>query len=80
MGSLGFLFYFISLFFLDMGWTYNTVNPDAPTNAPTIVGVGVTFTTFSLIVVALRIYVRKFLINAIAIGRSSTSTRSFTSS
>jgi len=53
-----------------MGWTYNTVNPDAATNAPTMVAVGVSFSTLSLIIVCLRMYVRRFIINAVAIGMS----------
>jgi hypothetical protein len=32
-----------------MGWTYNTLNPNAETNAPTITAVGVAFTTISLV-------------------------------
>ena len=50
-----------------MGWTYNTVDPNAPTTAPTIIAVGGTFSALSLIVVCLRMYVRKFMINAVAI-------------
>jgi hypothetical protein len=102
-----------------MGWTYNTVNPNPATNAPTIVGVGVAFryvpwtirfrlsqwsyavrytlgasnlscsehgpwflkrlcsnhadmrnSILSLIFVSLRIYVRQFMIKAVAIGKS----------
>ncbi|RDW88378.1 hypothetical protein BP6252_00410 [Coleophoma cylindrospora] len=50
-----------------MGWTYNTVNPDAPTDAPKIVAVGVTFSVVSLIIVSLRLYVRVFMIKATGI-------------
>jgi len=54
-----------------MGWTYNTVNPDAATNAPTIAAVGITFTTLSLIIVCLRMYVRGWMIKAIGTGELS---------
>ncbi|RFU28978.1 hypothetical protein B7463_g7354, partial [Scytalidium lignicola] len=50
-----------------MGWTFNTANPDAETNAPTIAAVGITFTAFSFIIVCLRMYVRGFLIKAVGI-------------
>lgn len=55
-----------------MGWTYNTVNPDAKTSAPVIAAVGITFTTLSFMVVALRMYVRGWMIKAIGIGETST--------
>ena len=55
-----------------MGWTYNTLNPDAETSAPVIAAVGVTFTTVSFMVVALRMYVRGWMIKAIGIGEIST--------
>lgn len=55
-----------------MGWTYNTVNPDAKTSAPIIAAVGITFTTVSFVVVALRMYVRGWMIKAIGIGETST--------
>jgi len=48
-----------------MGWTYNTTNPDAETNAPTIAAVGITLTTLSLILIILRMYVRTKIIRAI---------------
>jgi len=51
-----------------MGWTYNTVNPDADTNAPTIAAVGITFTIISLVSVCLRMYVRLFMIKAAGAG------------
>ncbi|KAL3426781.1 integral membrane protein [Phlyctema vagabunda] len=50
-----------------MGWTFNTVNPDADTNAPTITAVGVSFSVLSLIFVCLRMYVRGFMIKAIGL-------------
>jgi hypothetical protein len=53
-----------------MGWTFNTVNPNADTNAPTIAAVGITFTTLSLIVVLLRCYVRLVLIKKFGTGTS----------
>lgn len=52
---------------VDMGWTYNTVD-DAATNAPAIAAVGITFTTLSFVVVALRMYVRGWMIKAIGAG------------
>lgn len=52
-----------------MGWTYNTANPDAETNAPTIAAVGVVFTSLSFILVALRIYVRAFMVKNLGAGR-----------
>ena len=54
-----------------MGWTYNTANPHAATNAPTIAAVGITFTTLSFIVVCLRMYVRGWMIKAIGTGELS---------
>jgi len=52
-----------------MGWTYNTVDPNADTNGPTIAAVGITFTTISLITVCLRMYVRLFMIKAAGAGK-----------
>ena len=52
-----------------MGWTYNTVNPNAETNAPTIAAVGIAFSTLSLIVLCLRMYVRFFMIKAVGMGK-----------
>jgi hypothetical protein len=54
-----------------MGWTFNTVNPDAATNAPAIAAVGITFTSVSLIIVCLRMYVRGWMIKAIGTGELS---------
>jgi hypothetical protein len=51
-----------------MGWTYNTLNPDASTNAPTIATVGVTFTAVSFLIVLLRCYVRLVLIKKVGVG------------
>ncbi|KAH8654953.1 hypothetical protein BGZ60DRAFT_568081 [Tricladium varicosporioides] len=50
-----------------MGWTYNTTDPNAATNAPTIAAIGITFTTVSLLVVCLRIYVRGWIVKALGI-------------
>ncbi|TVY40006.1 Satratoxin biosynthesis SC1 cluster protein [Lachnellula subtilissima] len=50
-----------------MGWTYNTLNPHAETDAPTIAAVGVTFTTASFIIICLRMYVRGFMIKAVGV-------------
>lgn len=72
-GSLEFFLHLSKDHLSNMGWTYNTVNPDAPTNAPTIVAVGVTFTVLAFIVVSLRMYVRKFMVNAVSFGTSATS-------
>ncbi|KAK3939575.1 hypothetical protein QBC46DRAFT_143905 [Diplogelasinospora grovesii] len=47
-----------------MGWTYNTVDPDAPTIGPQITGVAVALTLISLVSVCLRMYVRLFMIRA----------------
>lgn len=55
-----------------MGWTFNTVNPDAPTYGPTITAVGIAFTTVSLIVVCLRMYVRGCMIKALGVGKSNS--------
>jgi len=52
-----------------MGWTHNTVNPDADTNGPTIAAIGITFTTVSLLAVVLRMYVRLFMIKAAGAGK-----------
>lgn len=52
-----------------MGWTYNTVNPDAETTAPTIAAVGITLTSLSFLVVALRVYVRTFIVKAFGAGK-----------
>ena len=51
-----------------MGWTYNTANPDAETNAPTIATVGIVFTTVSFLLVVLRFYVRISLVKAFGAG------------
>jgi len=48
-----------------MGWTYNTVNPDAESKGAVITAVGCTFTALSLLVVSLRMYVRVFLVRAV---------------
>ena len=53
---------------LVMGWTYNTLNPHAETDAPTIAAVGITFTTASFIIICLRMYVRGFMIKAVGVG------------
>lgn len=53
---------------LVMGWTYNTLNPHAETDASTIAAVGIVFTTASFIIICLRMYVRGFMIKAIGAG------------
>ncbi|KAJ4302085.1 hypothetical protein N0V88_002221 [Collariella sp. IMI 366227] len=50
-----------------MGWTYNTVDPDAPTIGPLITGVATALTFLSLVTVCLRTYVRAFLIRALGV-------------
>ncbi|KAF8850705.1 hypothetical protein BDZ45DRAFT_751421 [Acephala macrosclerotiorum] len=50
-----------------MSWTYNPVDPNVATNAPTVAGVDIFFTILSLLVVSLRIYVRKCIVKAINI-------------
>ncbi|KAE8445050.1 hypothetical protein EG329_013764 [Mollisiaceae sp. DMI_Dod_QoI] len=50
-----------------MGWTYNVVDPNVATNAPTVAGVGIFFAILSLSIVCLRIYVRKCIVRAINI-------------
>ncbi|KUJ12622.1 uncharacterized protein LY89DRAFT_623821 [Mollisia scopiformis] len=50
-----------------MGWTYNVVDPNVATNAPTVAGVGITFTILSFSIVCLRLYVRKYIVKAINI-------------
>ncbi|KAH9207448.1 hypothetical protein DL95DRAFT_248702, partial [Leptodontidium sp. 2 PMI_412] len=48
-------------------WVYNVVNPDAATNAPTILGVGVFLTILSLSIVSLRFYVRSRIVRTVTI-------------
>ncbi|KAK4159145.1 hypothetical protein QBC43DRAFT_362260 [Cladorrhinum sp. PSN259] len=50
-----------------MGWTYNTVDPNAPTIGPMITGVSTALTFVSLITVCLRVYVRAGLIKAFGV-------------
>ncbi|KAG4443064.1 hypothetical protein IFR05_001460 [Cadophora sp. M221] len=50
-----------------MGWVYNSVNPDAATNSPTILGVGVFLTILSLSIVSLRLYVRARIVRTVTI-------------
>jgi len=51
-----------------MGWTYNTVNPDAVTTGPMITGVASVLTALSLVAVCLRLYVRLRMIKAPGYG------------
>lgn len=48
-----------------MGWTYNTIDPDAPTIGHQITSVAIALTILSLITVCLRTYVRAFMLKAI---------------
>ncbi|KAN0120307.1 hypothetical protein V8E51_002515 [Hyaloscypha variabilis] len=50
-----------------MGWTFNVVNPDAATNAPTIAAVGIVFTVLSALVLSLRLYVRSSIVKKISV-------------
>lgn len=52
-----------------MGWTYNTVDSDAPTMGPTITGLAVAMSVLSLTAVVLRAYVRFKLIKASGSGK-----------
>lgn len=52
-----------------MGWTFNTANPDAPTDGPQIVAVAVIMTTLALTTVILRVYVRCVMLNAFGTGK-----------
>jgi hypothetical protein len=53
-----------------MGWTYNTVDPNAPTSGPMITGVAIALTLVSLLTVCLRVYVRGFMIRAFGVGKA----------
>jgi hypothetical protein len=55
-----------------MGWTFNTINPHAPTMGRAIAAVGITFTALSLAVVLLRLYVRGCVVKAIGTGKSTS--------
>ncbi len=61
----------MSVYIAEMGWTFNVVNPDAATNAPTIAAVGIAFTVLSALVVSLRLYVRSSIVKKISIGECS---------
>jgi hypothetical protein len=52
-----------------MGWTFNTLNPDADTNAHTIAAVGITFTSIALLTVLLRCYVRLVMVKKFGAGK-----------
>ena len=54
-----------------MGWTYNVVDTNAATIAPTIAAVGIVFTVLSALIVSLRLYVRSSIVKTISIGESS---------
>lgn len=54
-----------------MGWTYNVVDPDTASNAPTIAAVGIVFTVISALVVSLRLYVRSSIVKKIHFGECS---------
>lgn len=52
-----------------MGWTFNTTNPDAPTDGPQITAVAATMTALALTTVMLRVYVRWGMLNAFGTGK-----------
>ena len=54
---------------VEMGWTFNVVDPGAATSAPTIAALGIVFTVFSALVVSLRLYVRGSIVKTISIGQ-----------
>ncbi|KAJ0109698.1 hypothetical protein N8I77_007621 [Diaporthe amygdali] len=47
-----------------MGWTFNTVDPDAPTDGPRISAVAIVMTTLAMVAVILRVYVRQSMVKA----------------
>lgn len=53
-----------------MGWTFNTVDPDAPTDGPKISAVAIVMTTLAMVAVILRVYVRQFMVKAFGSGMS----------
>lgn len=53
-----------------MGWTLNTVDPDAPTDGPKISAVAIVMTTLAMVAVILRVYVRQFMVKAFGSGMS----------
>lgn len=53
-----------------MGWTFNTVDPDAPTDGPKISAVAIVMTTLAMVAVILRIYVRQRMVKAFGAGTS----------
>lgn len=53
-----------------MGWTFNTVDPDAPTDGPKISAVAIVMTTLAMVAVILRVYVRQRMVKAFGAGMS----------
>lgn len=51
-----------------MGWTFNTVDPDAPTDGPKISAVAIVMTTLAMVAVILRVYVRQRMVKAFGAG------------
>ncbi|KAI7785106.1 integral membrane protein [Diaporthe eres] len=47
-----------------MGWTFNTVDPNAPTDGPKISAVAIVMTTLAMVAVILRVYVRQRMVKA----------------
>lgn len=52
-----------------MGWTFNTVDPDAPTDGPKISAVAILMTTLAMVAVILRVYVRQYMVKAFGAGK-----------
>jgi hypothetical protein len=51
-----------------MGWTFNT--PDnTPSDGPQITAIAIVFTSLSFIALALRLYVRVWLVKAVGAGK-----------
>jgi hypothetical protein len=55
----------------EMGWTFNVVDADVATDAPTIAAVSIVFTVLSALIVSLRLYVRGSIVKTICIGERS---------
>lgn len=53
-----------------MGWTFNTVNPDAPTDGPRISAIAIVMTALAMVAVILRVYVRQRMVKAFGAGTS----------
>ena len=56
-----------------MGGTFNTVDPDAPTDGPKISAVAIVMTTLAFVLVVLRVYVRQRMVKAFGAGKPRSS-------